>query len=128
MNDNDNQETPLAAAPPVDEAVNEPIACPVCGKVCASPGGLRVHTLRVHEGRKWSRHGADESAASKRRAAGDAARARRAASVSVPAAVAPEELEGAGESSVIEFCPKCGCHVGQLARVLAASEAVDQQG
>jgi len=81
--------------------------CPDCSKTFKNPRGLRIHKMRIHEGRTWSN--ARTTIATKR-----TRRARKQALLTVDHNPSQQVHD---RMNVPHFCPHCG---GELLAVILA--------
>lgn len=89
--------------------------CDQCEKSFGTQAGLSIHKLRAHEGRHWSRNSSKKPKADKPKVV---KKVRNEA----PQAPAPAPVS----SNVVEFCPRCGCHIGEVERTLKAVAEIDR--
>lgn len=93
--------------------------CDQCEKSFKTQAGLSIHKLRAHEGRHWSRNSSKQPKAAKPKPKASAKKVRSEA----PPVPAPVPVSS---SNVVEFCPRCGCHIGEVERTLKAVAEIDR--
>jgi len=99
------------------ETAVEVFKCDQCEKSFKTQAGLSIHKLRAHEGRHWSRNSSSKPTGTK-------PKVKRV----VSAPVAPvAEAQTSLPTNVVEFCPRCGCHIGEVERTLRAVAEIDKE-
>lgn len=121
-NNNNSEEGATATVEPPAATTATTFACDKCERTFDSPTGLKIHHLRAHEGRHWSRTPKVVASPAKVKTKAKAVvKAKKAkAKAKEATAVASPDTSGSPQAHCdVEFCPRCGFQVGDVSRAIS---------